>query len=118
AAGPVPLPGVDLGAFAFLLTPPPATAIYTLSLHDALPISLAMAGALWRRAPALGVGVALATTIAFLPTVAAEGRAQFVRERDRRDRKSTRLNSSHVSSSYAVFCLKKKNTSVAARARR
>src|SRR5207249_8116307 len=28
---------------------------------------------------------------------------------DRRDRKSTRLNSSHVSSSYAVFCLKKKN---------
>ena len=43
--------------------------------------TLAMAGALWRRAPALGVGVALATTIAFLPTVAAEGRAQFVRAR-------------------------------------
>src|SRR5438874_7045168 len=29
---------------------------------------------------------------------------------DRRDRKSTRLNSSHVEISYAVFCLKKKNT--------
>src|SRR2546425_10849153 len=43
-----------------------------------------MAGALWRRAPALGVGVALATTIAFLPTVAAEGRAQFVRARSGR----------------------------------
>src|SRR5207245_9991339 len=40
--------------------------------------TLAMAGALWRRAPALGVGVALATTIAVLPTVAAEGRAQVV----------------------------------------
>src|SRR5207249_8812913 len=33
------------------------------------------------------------------------------RGRDREDRKSTRLNSSHVSISYAVFCLKKKNTS-------
>src|SRR5437868_13196026 len=31
-------------------------------------------------------------------------------ERDTVDRKSTRLNSSHVSISYAVFCLKKKNT--------
>src|SRR5690625_5405434 len=31
---------------------------------------------------------------------------------DRRDRKSTRLNSSHVAISYAVFCLKKKNTAV------
>src|SRR5439155_223337 len=41
--------------------------------------TFAMAVALWRRAAALGVGVALATTIAFLPTVAAEGMAQFVR---------------------------------------
>ena len=43
--------------------------------------TVAMAVALWRRAAALGVGVALATTIAFLPTVAAEGMAQFVRAR-------------------------------------
>ena len=43
--------------------------------------TVAMAVALWRQAPALGVGVALATAIAFLPTVAAEGRAQFVRAR-------------------------------------
>ena len=43
--------------------------------------TVAMAVALWRQAPALGVGVALATTIAFLPTVAAEGRAQLVRAR-------------------------------------
>src|SRR5438067_4770246 len=34
-------------------------------------------------------------------------------ERVRRDRKSTRLNSSHVSSSYAVFCLKKKKYVIA-----
>src|SRR5439155_10351304 len=32
-----------------------------------------------------------------------------LRQRDRQDRKSTRLNSSHVAISYAVFCLKKKN---------
>src|SRR6266508_5400978 len=36
------------------------------------------------------------------------GRARPVPRRGRRDRKSTRLNSSHVASSYAVFCLKKK----------
>src|SRR5438067_6144750 len=38
----------------------------------------------------------------------ARGRAAGVRTVRRRDRKSTRLNSSHVSISYAVFCLKKK----------
>src|SRR5699024_11945990 len=35
----------------------------------------------------------------------------FIFHQQRKDRKSTRLNSSHVSISYAVFCLKKKNTS-------
>src|SRR5438067_9774392 len=40
----------------------------------------------------------------------AQVRAVGVRRRDVRDRKSTRLNSSHVSISYAVFCLKKKKT--------
>src|SRR5580698_3503489 len=64
------------------------TEIYTLSLHDALPISL------WRtlasRSPALRFG-------------------RY--HRPPGDRKSTRLNSSHMSISYAVFCLKKKNTS-------
>src|SRR5438094_7674334 len=35
---------------------------------------------------------------------------RFVRRRTNRDRKSTRLNSSHRTISYAVFCLKKKNT--------
>src|SRR5690606_40750192 len=40
----------------------------------------------------------------------AEGRVLAMR--DREDRKSTRLNSSHVKISYAVFCLKKKSTIV------
>src|SRR6266581_6716874 len=60
------------------------TEIYTLSLHDALPICLH-----------------------------AKGRGKvcppFAPVHVRTDRKSTRLNSSHPSISYAVFCLKKKN---------
>src|SRR5437870_9699448 len=57
--------------------------IYTLSLHDALPIS---------GLPAIGRS-------------AWPGRSAF--RHDGGDRKSTRLNSSHVAISYAVFCLKK-----------
>src|SRR5438128_9049424 len=68
-----------------------ATEIYTLSLHDALPIFL-------RRA------------LARVPGLASQ---KPVGRRRRwawapRDRKSTRLNSSHGSISYAVFCLKRK----------
>src|SRR5438874_10527167 len=63
------------------------TEIYTLSLHDALPISWA----------ALGTTAQLGL------------RASPVRTWSQpKDRKSTRLNSSHVEISYAVFCLKKK----------
>src|SRR5689334_24944937 len=66
------------------------TEIYTLSLHDALPISRA------RRTTSSG------SSSADWPPVytGRPGRAL--------DRKSTRLNSSHSSISYAVFCLKKK----------
>src|SRR5690242_21570521 len=79
----------------FFLNDPPTTEIYTLSLHDALPIS--------RRAvvdnhhPVEHHGRVLP----------ADGRVRDDQRRARRDRKSTRLNSSHMSISYAVFCLKK-----------
>src|SRR5438309_6379864 len=90
----------DFSEFFFFHEPPP-TGIYTLSLHDALPI--------FRRGQ--------------------PGRAHLQQARHetrdertyqvvdaglvaRLDRKSTRLNSSHSSISYAVFCLKKKNWSV------
>src|SRR5438874_4745926 len=53
-----------------------------------------------RRAESLGAGEILLTS------VDRDGRQQDLA----RDRKSTRLNSSHVEISYAVFCLKKKNT--------
>src|SRR2546430_8431468 len=74
------------------------TEIYTLSLHDALPI---FRGAARRRAPR--------------PERADprgdRGRAGVDRRGVRAsDRKSTRLNSSHSQISYAVFCLKKKKT--------
>src|SRR5688572_32887291 len=68
------------------------TEIYTLSLHDALPIC--------------GIAVGLervATSVA----EADHGSGAWQGERPG-DRKSTRLNSSHSQISYAVFCLKKK----------
>src|SRR3712207_8946703 len=84
------------------------TEIYTLSLHDALPISGCVGGHLVRRNPArqLPVGVAVAGG-------ATKGRARNVCQAKllhTLDRKSTRLNSSHANISYAVFCLKKKKT--------
>src|SRR2546429_5337653 len=80
------------------------TEIYTLSLHDALPIfGEAGADGVGREGPAVG------RRVAELPALEA-GRAVQRQAPDLRgDRKSTRLNSSHGYISYAVFCLKKKN---------
>src|SRR3712207_8282235 len=76
------------------------TEIYTLSLHDALPICV-------RHAEPGGVrGDVPAPRGAARPVPREDPRA-LPRARDR---KSTRLNSSHANISYAVFCLKKKNT--------
>src|SRR5207249_10843808 len=80
----------------FLFTDTAPTEIYTLSLHDALPIFQVSAGA---QVPVLELEQELR---ARRDLVAASG------GRTHADRKSTRLNSSHVSISYAVFCLKKK----------
>src|SRR2546427_9557228 len=80
------------------------TEIYTLSLHDALPI---LRGA--RQSDPLSAVRAL--RLGGRARVAAHVRALGPRVRPaERDRKSTRLNSSHSQISYAVFCLKKKNT--------
>src|SRR5437868_15237318 len=91
----------------FFFNHPPTTEIYTLSLHDALPIYRgiravghrhgAAAGAREERRGLQGSGRA-GSAIPERPPLS----------RAPRDRKSTRLNSSHVSISYAVFCLKKK----------
>src|SRR5262245_66604975 len=74
---------------SFFFNDTATTEIYTLSLHDALPISI--------------------------KRLASSPSRSRVPSRLRRpaplarDRKSTRLNSSHLGISYAVFCLKKKN---------
>src|SRR5207253_11181256 len=93
--------------YSFLLNPPPTAVIYALSLHDALPICLARAGRRGDERVLAGGDVGPAPAL-------RDGRP--VREAaaepgvDGGDRKSTRLNSSHVAISYAVFCLKKKKT--------
>src|SRR3712207_7231609 len=80
------------------------TEIYTLSLHDALPILGSEDYAV--RNETYG----LATMRKEHVTVRGDGTMVFSYEakHGRRDRKSTRLNSSHANISYAVFCLKKK----------
>src|SRR5207253_11471682 len=80
-----------LSFFLFFFNDPPTTEIYTLSLHDALPIS--------RSASNPEPGAA---------NTSGNSSSQW-KNRMCLDRKSTRLNSSHVAISYAVFCLKKKN---------
>src|SRR3712207_6934940 len=81
------------------------TEIYTLTLHDALPISRMVPNAdlLTRLGCAVhdnGWVIADSTGRTSAPGVWVAG-----------DRKSTRLNSSHANISYAVFCLKKKKIS-------
>src|SRR3989442_7467026 len=69
------------------------TEIYTLSLHDALPISVVQA---------LSVNTDCLVVSLVAPNLTSRNPILV-----QRDRKSTRLNSSHVRISYAVFCLKK-----------
>src|SRR2546430_5940311 len=71
------------------------TEIYTLSLHDALPIYRSMRAT---RHPVRACMLSTESISLWLLRSLASG-----------DRKSTRLNSSHSQISYAVFCLKKKN---------
>src|SRR5690349_23468596 len=78
------------------------TVIYTLSLHDALPISGASAATGSSSSSSTSADGCAATASAS----AANGCPASAPAST--DRKSTRLNSSHVEISYAVFCLKKK----------
>src|SRR5438309_9643882 len=78
--------------YSFFFTATAPTEIYTLSLHDALPI--------YRERIPRREDLVVATG----PHALLAG----AHERGLGDRKSTRLNSSHSSISYAVFCLKKK----------
>src|SRR5438045_4749989 len=84
--------------FVFKITA--ITEIYTLSLHDALPIYQG------RYSTCITAGSATKTTTAHRRDETGKtGVSHLIA-----DRKSTRLNSSHLGISYAVFCLKKKTT--------
>src|SRR2546426_8162233 len=78
---------VPFMSFFFFFNDTATTEIYTLSLHDALPIS---------------------GLLAYLPRPGCLVAASVADAGIQGDRKSTRLNSSHLVISYAVFCLKKK----------
>src|SRR3989442_6544305 len=88
--------------FFFFFNDTATTEIYTLSLHDALPIFPVTIG--FYAIPELIEMATLLTTLFYLTT----SRERWPLSVALRDRKSTRLNSSHVRISYAVFCLKKK----------
>src|SRR2546430_3410260 len=97
--------GGHSSSFFFFFNDTATTEIYTLSLHDALPIcfsasqinpvALAHLNLPASKCPLFNDGKFCIPTVAGTP-----------------DRKSTRLNSSHSQISYAVFCLKKKKTSM------
>src|SRR3712207_7923109 len=97
------------GYLLFFFNDTATTEIYTLSLHDALPILLVGQ----EREDPLGElldAVAAHAALALHPLHEVHVAAHVVVEDGDVDRKSTRLNSSHANISYAVFCLKKKTT--------
>src|SRR5690349_22142110 len=98
--------------FSFFFNDTATTEIYTLSLHDALPIlasSLLVQPGLGRRSCTTGMWPGLRGANVTEPLrTSTSGAMTFPRTLRLLDRKSTRLNSSHVEISYAVFCLKKK----------
>src|SRR3712207_9133044 len=82
--------------FFFFFNDTATTEIYTLSLHDALPIS----GTKFQGVPKISITKINNILMPYF----------FKKIWHQKDRKSTRLNSSHANISYAVFCLKKKKT--------
>src|SRR5690606_41928712 len=108
------------GLYGYLLNHTATTEIYTLSLHDALPIfgnaaiptdTLVM---IRKMIDTLSVVHVKPEAFQFAIEQQLPELVEFIKEKDLlyidpSDRKSTRLNSSHVKISYAVFCLKKKN---------
>src|SRR2546426_9614088 len=89
-------------AFFFFFNDTATTEIYTLSLHDALPIFLVGD----RQGHQVDTGRGVRVTAA--QRAGAIELDHYGTLSGSQDRKSTRLNSSHLVISYAVFCLKKK----------
>src|SRR5690606_41773531 len=98
------VPPIGRRSYQFVLTRRRSPGLYTISLHDALPI-WRLRHRCWLRMRARAR--ALRPREALLLELRAK---ELHRAKLEKDRKSTRLNSSHVKISYAVFCLKKKQT--------
>src|SRR3712207_6936813 len=107
-----------MDVMSFFFNDTATTEIYTLSLHDALPISDTDIAGL---RDLLSQYERQSKDKAYEHGVLTERRQVLLRDRRRleaeqqrvsklKDRKSTRLNSSHANISYAVFCLKKKKS--------
>src|SRR5205809_6432533 len=94
------LSSLFISSFFFFFTDTSPTEIYTLSLHDALPIYGDGNGFQPQVEEKLSLGLA--------KVVGDPPQMRGINLRSASDRKSTRLNSSHGYISYAVFCLKKK----------
>src|SRR3712207_6935540 len=92
--------------FLFFFNDTATTEIYTLSLHDALPISARSSPTSTSSTPS-GWPRASSGWATCSPSSSRPSRRSTPR-----DRKSTRLNSSHANISYAVFCLKKKKNQI------
>src|SRR5258705_1783762 len=100
------LPSLPAFFFFFFFNDTATTEIYTLSLHDALPILMAFISP-----------ISIFSLLPFAMRLQASAIFLHICRPVRSglsDRKSTRLNSSHLGISYAVFCLKKKKGSEAA----
>src|SRR5438309_11733794 len=95
---------ISLYIFFFFFNDTATTEIYTLSLHDALPISYSADEGSFAL-PAENTDFVNNFGLVFGALCAKQNPAKHEHGSDR---KSTRLNSSHSSISYAVFCLKKK----------
>src|SRR2546430_16754730 len=91
---------LSLFSFFFFFNDTATTEIYTLSLHDALPISRQVGGS--------SSPCQISSSSRMVAFARNGGRGVQRLRAPARDRKSTRLNSSHSQISYAVFCLKKK----------
>src|SRR2546430_13714272 len=89
---------------SFFFNDTATTEIYTLSLHDALPIFTR---------ETYGAATGIQSGLVPIHDKRYEDFIGDIPQKTREDRKSTRLNSSHSQISYAVFCLKKKQNYIA-----
>src|SRR5204862_7534129 len=105
----------NLISLLFLFNATAGSQLYPLSLHDALPISM-LGKALNLKLERLPVSIRIVLESVLRNCDGRKVTEEHVRQlaawqpnaKRTEDRKSTRLNSSHVEMSYAVFCLKKK----------